>query len=524
MKAFRGTLIALLVLVLCAVVVRIVKPELFQTKVTVEETRLFTFEKQDLVRIEVQNPKKPTIALVEKDGEWTIEGTDFTAGRSMVNRVKHQIHDLTARATVIEDPEEPELYGLGANAIHVVLTLRDGRSLEFLAGDPNPTAVSYYIQPVPGSMVYTVKKSAVDYYGLTLEEFRERRFASFDGKDATGISASLRLDGVTRDLVIEGVGERQWQMHKPVEMGAEDDRVRRLFGRVSALKADSFIQLEAGAPADKLAEYGLAEPRADITVTFASREPLRLLVGKDAPAESRFEELAYMMLSGDDTVYVARRGLLEEFSEDPTELRNRKIVSMKAADVTGVDATLRAEPPDEDLAGQQGVRYAAEQWVWRDGVPVPGSTPERVAETLADLQVESFVTDAATNLATYGLDNPVAVVTLTDAAGNTRVVRVGSAGPAEADPEGHPRERRYVSVGDDRSVYLVDLRVLSVIRDLIREGNRKGERDSEKAARKERIPSVAEEPAPEAGGAPSGGPPPGGPRLPERPSGVEQQR
>jgi hypothetical protein len=329
---------------------------------------------------------------------------------------------------------------------------------------------------------------------------------------------------VTRDLVIEGVGERQWQMHKPVEMGAEDDRVRRLFGRVSALKADSFIQLEAGAPADKLAEYGLAEPRADITVTFASREPLRLLVGKDAPAESRFEELAYMMLSGDDTVYVARRGLLEEFSEDPTELRNRKIVSMKAADVTGVDATLRAEPPDEDLAGQQGVRYAAEQWVWRDGVPVPGSTPERVAETLADLQVESFVTDAATNLATYGLDNPVAVVTLTDAAGNTRVVRVGSAGPAEADPEGHPRERRYVSVGDDRSVYLVDLRVLSVIRDLIREGNRKGERDSEKAARKERIPSVAEEPAPEAGGAPPSGGPPGGPRLPERPSGVEQQR
>jgi hypothetical protein len=147
-----------------------------------------------------------------------------------------------------------------------------------------------------------------------------------------------------------------------------------------------------------------------------------------------------------------------------------------------------------------------------------------VAETLADLQVESFVTDAATNLATYGLDNPVAVVTLTDAAGNTRVVRVGSAGPAEADPEGHPRERRYVSVGDDRSVYLVDLRVLSVIRDLIREGNRKGERDSEKAARKERIPSVAEEPAPEAGGAPPSGGPPGGPRLPERPSGVEQQR
>jgi len=488
MKAFRGTFIAAGLLLVVGGAWFLLKPD--QVETTESGPRLFEFEKHELARVSVKRPDSSSVVLVEADGKWTIEGTDFVAGRSMVNRVKHQLHDLTARATVVEDPEMAELYGLGDNAIEVELTMRDGKGLKFRAGDPNPSSVSYYIQPLPGDVIYTVKKSAVDYYSLSLDEFRERRFAGFDSKDVTRYSATLRMDGAPDALDIEKVGERTWEMQAPEKMAASDDRVRRLLGRVSALKAKDFIELGAAPSAEKLVEYGLAEPRVDLTIRFASRDPLHLLVGNDAPSDNKLEELAYMMFADDDTIYVARRGMLDEYSADLSEYRNRRVVRMQSADVVAVDAVL-VPRPDNDLEGEHGVRLAAGDWFWKDGVPVPGSTPERVARQLAEMEVESFIDDAATDLATYGLTEPVARVVLTDGEANERIVVLGSLGEPRVDLEGRESARRYAAIEGDPAVYLVDDRVLRVVEDMIREGNRKAKKDQEKAERRERIPSEA---------------------------------
>ena len=496
MKAFRGTFLAAGVLLVVGGAWFVLQPEVEPS--TEGGPRLFEFEKHELTRVAVRRPDGEQVVLVEQDGKWTIEGTGFIAGRSMVNRVKHQLHDLTARATVVEDPDMAELYGLGENAIEVELTMRGGDSLRFRAGDPNPSSVSYYIQPLPGDTVYTVKKSAVDYYSLSLDEFRERRFAGFDSKDVTRYSATLRLEGAPAELDIEKVGERSWEMLAPQKMAASDDRVRRLMGRVSALKAKDFIELPAGHDAAQLAEYGLAEPRVDLTIRFASRDPLHLLVGADAQSDNKLEELAYMMFAGDDTIYVARRGMLDEYTADLTEYRNRRVVRMQAADVVAVDTVLR-ESEERDLSGEHGVRLAAGDWFWKDGVPVPGSTPERVARQLAELEVESFIEDAVADLGPYGLADPLARVVLTDAEANERIVLIGGVGEPRTDLEGNESPRRYAAIEGDPSVYLVDERVLRVVEDMIREGNRKAKKDLEKAERRERIPSSA---APEEGGTP----------------------
>lgn len=493
MKAFRGTLIALVLLLVVAGAALFVRPALLTPKkkpAAADETRLFNFEKQELTRVEVVRPDGDILVLLEQDGRWVIEGTGFVAGRSMVNRIKHQIHDLTARATVVDAPDAPELYGLGKNGIHVKLTLRDGRLVEFLAGDPNPSGVSYYIQPLPGEQVYTVKKAALDYYSLGLEEFREHRFASFDSKDTIRIRATMNMPGAPKQLTLEKTAEDWWEMREPQQMTANLDRVKRLMGRVSALKAQDFIEIEQA----DLARYGLDKPRADITVEFASREPMRVLVGADAPSPNKYEELAYVMIAGDSTVYVARRGLLEEFGQDPAELRNRKVVKLKEEDVVAVDAWLRAEEKG-DPEGSASVRYAAEQWVWKDGVPVPGSTPERVAQRLAELDVDAFIDDTPSALSVYGLDNPVARVSLQDTSGGEKVVMIGNPGEPQVDPEGHSRERRFAMIEGDNAVYLVDDGAYKVIQDLVREYNRKKERDDDKARRQERIGT---EPAPEA--------------------------
>jgi hypothetical protein len=104
MKAFRGSLLALVVLLVVGVVVWVVRPAMLFPPPKVEsEPRLFEFEKHEMTKAEVTRPDGETIVLSENDGKWTIEGTNFVAGRSMVNRIKHQIHDLSARATVVEN-------------------------------------------------------------------------------------------------------------------------------------------------------------------------------------------------------------------------------------------------------------------------------------------------------------------------------------------------------------------------------------------------------------------------------------
>ena len=121
MKAFRGTLLGLVLLAVIAAVVFALKPDSTEGP-SGDAVRLFTFEKHELVHIKVEQPDSEPIVLLEEDGQWLIEDTDKVASRSMVNRAKHQIHDLEARAN-FDQEEELELYGLGALATDVTLTL-----------------------------------------------------------------------------------------------------------------------------------------------------------------------------------------------------------------------------------------------------------------------------------------------------------------------------------------------------------------------------------------------------------------
>ena len=486
MKAFKGTLVAAVVLVVVGALVWTQRPAVFTPDV-VEGTRIFQFEKHELVRVEVDRPQAERIVLVEQDGGWIIEGSGHQAGRSMVNRVKHQIHDLSARAAVVEAPENPEIFGLGKNAIAVALTMRDGRRIAFRVGDPNPTSVSYYLQPEGSDAVYTVQKAAVDYYSLTLDEFRERRFATFDSKDVVGFDAVLKLPEADYTLSMTRTGDRLWEMQSPIQMAADHDEARRLLGRISALKA---VRFEAKDDA-LLEAQGITAPRIDMQIRFASRDPLRVRIGGDAPKLDRHDALAYVLIDDEDTVYVARSGLLEAFSRAPSEMRNRRVVKMDAEDVVSIDAVIAETADPFELSGEGAVRYAAEQWVWADGVPVSGSTPKRVARRFAELEVDDFIDGADASEAKYGLTSPRVRVTLKDAADGIRVVSLGAKGPAHKDSEGNSVDRFYASIEGESAVYLVHHGVYEVVRDLVRESERKATRDAEKAARQERIGAEA---------------------------------
>lgn len=484
MKAFKSTLVALVALLALIGAWYAVRPKEMTPKERKEaekaaERPLFPFEKANLTRVEVARDDG-TIVLVEREDGWWIEGVERRASRSMVNRVKHQLHDLVARATVVEGAgDDLALYGLGESAVHVTLTFRDGAVTKFDAGDPNPSGVSFYIRREGDDVVYTVKKSAVDYYSLSLSEFRERRFASFDSKDVDALQAKLP-EG--KRLSFQRTGDRQWDMLEPQRFAANDSEVRGLLGRVSAMKAIEFVTDDA----TDLEPYGLDAPRAEITIKFSGREPLTLLLGARTGKKDGDYDLAYARLADEPTIYAVRDGLLEDYTADPETFRLKRFARMDPNKLATIEATFAGKGDDADLAGTVTVKMEADKWLWDDGIPVPGSTPKRVATRAANVNAEEFVAEKAPD-GDYGFDAPLAKVVMTDLEGQVRTILVGRNAAPEKDPEGHDRERFYARAVEFPEVYIIDAGLVEVVKDLMREHGRHARGEEEKEERQERI-------------------------------------
>lgn len=487
MKAFRGTLFALVALLGLLGAWWFVRPvELTPAErnaaLKSAEKPIFVFEKANLVKVEVTRPEG-TIVLGERADGWWLEGDDLRASRSMVNRVKHQLHDLVARATVVDGPADDALYGLGTSTIHVKLTFRDGSTEEFDAGDPNPTGVSFYIRKTGDTAVYTVKKSAVDYYSLSLAEFRERRFATFDSKDVDALAAELP-EG--RRLAFQRTGERSWDMLEPRQFAANDSEIRGLLGRVSALKAIQFVTDDPDADGKSLAFYGLDAPRARITIRFSGREPLTLLLGAPTGEKDGEYALAYVKLAEEPTIYASRDGLLEDYLADPETFRLKRFARMDPNTLASLVTTFAGDARDPDLTGTVTVRMEADRWLWDTGVPVPGSTPKRLATRVANVQADEFVAEVAPD-AEYGFDAPLATIVMNDRSGESRTIVVGDNAPAVTDPEGRARDRFYARALEFPEIYIIDSGVVDVVKDLMREHRRKATGDTEKTERRDRI-------------------------------------
>jgi len=417
---------------------------------------IFRFEKEAMTGFEITRPDR-RIAMQREGERWVVEGETWRPSRSMVRRVAHQLHDLTARATVVDAPEDYRRYGLGDGAIAVSITLDDGRVLAFEAGDPNPTAVSYYLRPVPGERVYVVKKSAVDFFRSDIEDYREHKFAVFDAGDADALVASV--DG--QSLAFERTGPHTWQMSDPVLQRASRDKVRMMLGRISTLKAQVFVE---DAPSD-LARYGLEPPSAKVEVRLSMGAPITVLVGDLVPESEPVQRYLYHV--EDDAVYAVKDGMLEPFSMPIEAYRNRILLGRHAWQVEAMEVHLEG--------ASVSIARSADDWRWPDGQAIAGSTPERVAGRAADVRAEDFrvpVTDER---------SPWARVELRFDDGTTGAVSLGPARKLQGEALSEVRHDAWID--GDLAAYEVNGELASVIEDLHREFDRKRERDAEQQLR-----------------------------------------
>jgi hypothetical protein len=253
-------------------------------------------------------------------------------------------------------------------------------------------------------------------------------------------------------------------------------------GRVSAMKAIKFV----ADGEDDLARYGLDKPRLVVTLRFSAREPLTLSVGAPTGEKDGEYALVYAKLGDEGTVYAVRDGILEEYAEDVEHFRLERFMRMDGNRVSRITATWQDTGRDADMNGTVKVFMAADIWQWEDGVPVPGSTPKRVASRAASVEADEFVAEASDD-ARWGFDKARATVRLEDLDGNVRTLLIGDAAPPSKDHEGNERTRTYARLAEAPEVYIIESGVLEVVRDLFHEHRRKANNDVAEDERHDQI-------------------------------------
>jgi hypothetical protein len=205
-------------------------------------------------------------------------------------------------------------------------------------------------------------------------------------------------------------------------------------------------------------------------------------MGSKAPSDK--QSVSYFQITGEPTIYVSQDSIQEEFDKKISSYRNRKVVAVDWQDIREISVILEADVKS-DLAGEAVVKFRAEQWVWDDGVPVPGSTPKRVAQELARISAVDFLGPEVKK--EYGFSAPKATIDLSMSDDKEVTILMGALGQSEVDEQGREFHRRYMRITGDTEVYLIQEHSISVLLDLIRETNRKKLADKDKEERQERI-------------------------------------
>lgn len=206
----------------------------------------------------------------------------------------------------------------------------------------------------------------------------------------------VQLDRGDMHLVCERNGE-SWRMVDPVGGRVDEGRLERLLIELSEVRLRA--EMKPGELEDlglDLRDYGLDRPRAVISFNDG-RGLVRLELGRDLTVGSG----EYARIVGDKVIWALDSALSTLVPEQVDELRDHRLFvqtpfSIQRVELTGTGGFLQiARAGDGMWRVQQPEKCAAD-----------ASRMNALIEELSAARIESFVTDNATDLAAYGLDEP----------------------------------------------------------------------------------------------------------------------
>lgn len=225
----------------------------------------------------------------------------------------------------------------------------------------------------------------------------EAKAKAFEGVAADDIEdVTIRsADGETTHVTKEGDG---WKLVEPVDTSADAGEISTITGALATLDIQRVVEEKAA----DLKPYGLEQARIDVSFRKKGDGTVRrILIGDKTPTGGEL----YAKLPDQPRVFLVSSYLDASFNKGTFALRDKRVLGMARDKVDGLEVT----------AGATTLQFAKRDTEWMVVKPVRAradyAAVEGAIERLNSVQMQTIADPAPTNVATYGLDAPIATIT-----------------------------------------------------------------------------------------------------------------
>ncbi len=190
-----------------------------------------------------------------------------------------------------------------------------------------------------------------------------------------------------------------WTLVEPEQVDADSSELSSITSSLASLDIRRVVDEDA----TDLSQYGLEPGRIDIGFRTRGAEDFRrILIGERSPAGGD----VYARLPDENRVFLVASYLDSTFDKDAFALRDKRILRVARDKADGLELT----------AGTTTLLFGKDGSEWRLLKPFAAradySTVEAALQRLASAQMHSIVASEADDLRKYGLDRPVATMTV----------------------------------------------------------------------------------------------------------------
>ena len=411
----RNTLVLLALLAGLFVYLKWVDPKFQGTDAKQEKKgRPVQVDRDSVTAVTIRNSEGSLQLTKAADGNWLIDAPVKDRADSLaISTLFTSLESL--RMDAVPAVKGGGLADYGLTKGDVSIKVNGKNSFELLVGKETAVEGKVYMRVEGKDTAYVAAKDLRDQAMKAVKDWRDRKLSDLTAAQVNKVGIKTAKGEFEAEKTAS-----HWSLTRPFKGRADDQKLTDLISNATTPRIEDFV-----ADTKDLGAFGLNEPRA--TVTFHAegvKEPVVLQIGNakksDKPEEKKEDDKkepatppapthVYVKLSTRDGVFTVPAAIESLVTTQPNDLRDLNIMRVQPDLVDRI--TLEVPGRAKIVLGRKG-----EEWVRKgdkqNDTPVNGGAANKLLSDLTTMKITRPVKDVAGDLKEYGLDAPVATVTL----------------------------------------------------------------------------------------------------------------
>lgn len=404
MRGARSTLMLLVVFVSLGAYVYFVELERRPASETPPNESLLDIAAEEFSRLTIGVEDEETVLTLSDDGDsWQVTAPVTAPADDMqVSSMTSALASLEIRRIVDDAATDLIPFGLDEPVVEVgFVSSGDGQEQRLLIGDTTPTGGERYATLADSGRVVLIASNLDTTFGKSTFALRDKAILGFDTSDVDQFQ--IESNGTSIRLAKNA---NEWRLQEPWDVRAEFSTVEGTVGRLSTGQMRSVAaegMSDTGTAEERLAEYGLSEPRLTAVLRLGSATAT-LLVGDQAP-----DGTSYARDASRAVVFTIDESLVTDLERSADAYRDKDLFDFRPFNASWIEIEQSDTTVVFEKAGTEGDESEPS---WARVSPQSGdvdrSEMDDLLAKLSNLRAESFIESRAER----GLDDTTVLATI----------------------------------------------------------------------------------------------------------------